>query len=269
MIYHQELLPNLIFISLSLLIAFFTYYKKQLTLAASITAFFTASILYLSGGELFFSCLMFFFFSSTLITKFGKMKRSDVEKIHEKKGRRDIYQVLANSGLAVVFAILFAFTQDLRFQIAVLVCIASATADTWASEIGIFSTKPPISILRLKPVLRGLSGGVSGLGMLASLGGALMIGLIYWIFQNPNVSMDLFLIIVSLGVLGGIVDSILGDLIQAKYLNIKTNTLTEKRLTHEQPNRLIKGFAWVNNDWINFMSIFVVNVVLFIGWILF
>ena len=56
--------------------------------------------------------------------------------------------------------------------------IASATADTWGTEIGYFSKSSPRLILSKMKVSRGTSGGITYLGTLGSIFGGFIIGLI-------------------------------------------------------------------------------------------
>ena len=56
--------------------------------------------------------------------------------------------------------------------------MATVTADTWATELGVLSTHAPRSITTMRPVAPGTSGGVTLLVLLASALGALLIGLI-------------------------------------------------------------------------------------------
>jgi uncharacterized membrane protein len=138
---------------------------------------------------------------------------------------------------------------------------AACNADTWASEIGILSKKAPISLITFKPVSPGLSGGVSPLGLLASLGGSALVALTYGLYQfaagNSGVLLWLQIGIITLGgLLGSILDSLLGAAIQAKYISLETGEITEKPTNNNQPNQLVSGFAFVNNDFVNFASSF-------------
>jgi uncharacterized protein (TIGR00297 family) len=253
-------LEHAIFICLSLGGAFFAYRRKSLRPSAAWGAFFLAVALYLAGGPLFFILLMVFFLSSTFLSRFKASLKDPIEaRIHAKSGARDIVQVGANGGAALIMAVPFAYSQNPAYLVAVAASFAACNADTWASEIGILSRKPPVSLITLKPVNPGLSGGVSGLGLLASLGGSAVVALTYGLFQFAagNSGMLLWMqigVITIGGLLGSIIDSLLGAAIQAKYISHETGQLTEKPSHNNKPNRLYSGLAFVNNDFVNFAS---------------
>ena len=56
-----------------------------------------------------------------------------------------------------------------------------------------------------------------------------------------------FLLILFWGILGSVIDSLLGVLFQAKYLN-------QGVLTDRPTNQLVGGFRFVSNDLVNFVS---------------
>lgn len=253
--YETSILWNSVFVLLSFVIAGLTYIKKSLTLPGAIVAFLVAAMLYLSGGALFFTGLMFFFFSSTLIGKVGKKHHQVINQIHQKSGSRDAIQVLANSGVAVFMAILFVWTGEERFQIAVMVSLAISTADTWGSELGVLSNKSPISILRWRKVQIGISGGITLLGTVASFLGATSIAILYGLFHLPSFEIGSLILIVIVGFLGSLLDSLLGDTMQSKYWDDENNRLTEKPINNGVKNRLIQGFSWMTNDVVNILSI--------------
>lgn len=178
--------------------------------------------------------------------------------MHAKGGTRDAAQVLSNGGAALLFALLACVLKSERFTVALCSALAACTADTWASEIGVFSRREPVSILTGRPVQKGLSGGVTALGLLSSLCGSALIAAVYAIFtiwrqDLATVYIGAFVVLLS-GFAGSIIDSILGDTVQAKYLNVKTGRLTEKPFTNGGRNRLVRGFAIVTNDMVNLLS---------------
>jgi uncharacterized membrane protein len=56
------------------------------------------------------------------------------------------------------------------------------------------------------------------------------------------------------GFIGAILDSILGASIQAQYRCALSGRLTERPATQGVRNALQRGFAWVGNDAVNFLS---------------
>lgn len=248
-----------LFILLSFFVAFFAYRRNSLTKAAALAAFILAAGLYLIGGPLFFILLMVFFFSSTFLSHFKEEVKEEIEKdLHEKTGKRDFVQVLANGGAAFTMAILYGLTQSENYALGVAIAFAACNADTWASEIGVLSKKAPISLITRKQVQRGMSGGVSLLGLLASFGGALLVALTYLLVRlaggfSVNFFSEIGLILIG-GSLGSLLDSILGETLQVKYRSRQTGILTEKAILAGEKNERIRGLAFVNNDFVNFAS---------------
>ncbi|WP_373482158.1 DUF92 domain-containing protein [Acetobacterium sp.] len=253
-------LEHVVYIFLALAVSVFALRRNALTFSAALGAFLLAVVLYLAGGPLFFILLMVFFFSSTFLSYFKASFKDSIEaRIHAKSGPRDIIQVVANGGAALIMAVPFVLSQNPAYLVAVAAAFAACNADTWASEIGILSRKAPVSLITLKPVNPGLSGGVSVLGLLASLGGAVVVALTYGLYQFGAGNSGLLLwsqigIITLGGVLGSILDSLMGAVIQAKYISHETGELTEKPDHNNKPNQLYSGITFVNNDFVNFAS---------------
>lgn len=226
------------------------------------------TIIFAVGSPLFWLILMAFFVSSTALGWVRSEKKEVFKTIHQKGNRRDLFQVLANGGMGTLMAILFGLTHDPAWALGFAVSFASSNADTWASELGVLSRKDPVSLLRLRSVPRGISGGVSLAGCAASLAGAILIALI---FAAENLYLRLLsggfvrvaAFVAAGGFLGSLLDSLLGGTLQAQYDSAAGSAklaqppllVTERAFTEEgAPNRLARGLAFVNNDVVNFAS---------------
>ena len=129
--------------------------------------------------------------------------------------------------------------------------MAESLSDSLASDIGVLSKRPPINILTFKKSIKGLSGNISLLGICLSLIGSLIISSIFYIFYHQFSS---FLAILLSGFLGTIVDSVLGSTIQVKYKCQKCLQITEREEHCQIKTKYYKGFKFINNDCVNFLS---------------
>ena len=247
-------------IILSLILAGLGFYKKAFTNIALLVAFLISFTMCYCGGYVAFCCLVLLFIITIVTDKIGKSKKKEIENNkHNKDNRRDVIQVLANLLIATIFIIMYKFTNTKIYLIAFFVSLAESAADTSASGIGILS-KYSYNILTFKKAEKGLSGNVSFIGFGASLLAAIIIGSLYYIYSN---SISEMLIIVSLGFIGAIIDSILGC-IQVKYKCTKCNMITEREFHCNKKTKYYKGIKYLNNDLVNFVSNISVCLILLI-----
>jgi uncharacterized protein (TIGR00297 family) len=214
--------------------------------------------IFVCGGPLFWVILMAFFVSSTALGFVGRKEKASLEKVHQKGGRRDMAQVLANGGVGCACAFLYKLSGNPAWALGFAVSFASSNADTWASELGVLSRREPVSLLTLRSVTRGVSGGVSLLGSAMALAGAVFIA---FLFALENLSLGIYpggflrvgVVVAVGGVVGSLLDSFLGATIQAQYQG--TESLTElKNASDGRPNRLVRGLPFINNDVVNLAS---------------
>jgi uncharacterized protein (TIGR00297 family) len=203
--------------------------------------------------------LISFFASSSLLSKVFAFRKQSVAANFAKGGRRDWAQVAANGGAAVL-ALMAAASGWLPIPLAWIAfnsSLATVTADTWATEVGVLSNTKPILITTGKSVPHGTSGGVSILGSGVALLGASMIGLFAWLLGVTSLS-SLPLIALA-GLLGSSIDSGMGATVQATFFCPKCQKETERHPLHYcgTETRLSRGLRWLDNDWVNFISSFV------------
>ncbi|MBN1337379.1 MAG: DUF92 domain-containing protein [Deltaproteobacteria bacterium] len=230
--------------------------RHSLTRTGAGVAFCLALGLQILGGFQFLVPLLAFFLSSTAITRYRKERKETIEKrLHARTGTRDWVQVVANGGPALLFALVHPWVPEPWGIVTVYTVFAACNSDTWASEIGVFSARPPVSIVRRVVVEKGLSGGVTPLGTAFALLGAGFVALFYGAMNLDDPRLGFHLAIVTgCGLLGSLVDSVLGDLVQAKYRSHKSGALTEKPVEDGIANEQVAGIAWIDNDVVNFVS---------------
>lgn len=217
------------------------------------------AVIFAFAGPAFWLILMAFFISSTALSSVGAARKEPLKRIHQKGSRRDAVQVLANGGVGAVCALLFRLTGSPAWAMGFAVSFASSNADTWASEVGELSRQAPVSILTFRRVPRGVSGGMTLLGTSMAAAGAVFIAAA---FTALNLAVRAvaggFLAVAGFvalgGFLGAVLDSLMGETIQAQYESAGSG-LTELDTGEDgAPNRLVRGLRFVTNDVVNFAS---------------
>ncbi len=200
---------------------------------------------------------MIFFITSSGLSRAFKNRKRGLDEKFSKGHERDAGQVFGNGGLATFFAALHAFyPESILPWIGFAVSLAAVNADTWATELGVLNPTQPRMITNLgKRVEKGTSGGISLFGTLASLLGAAVIALpaIYLSPVGP-LSLNYILLISLAGLAGSLFDSLLGATVQAMYYCPTDEKETEKHPLHTcgTPTVHIRGWEWLDNDWVNF-----------------
>jgi uncharacterized protein (TIGR00297 family) len=238
-------------------VALVSYRLSFLKLNGAVVTFLLGSIIFGFGGIKYTVPILVFFILSSLLSKAGRRRKTEMESSFEKSGVRDMYQVLANGGIAGILMILIFILQRDDWYPVYLVAVAAATADTWATEIGVFSGSRPRLITSFKQVAPGYSGAISILGSLAAVCGSAVILLsgLYFLRDYGQGQARLIWGVTGCGVLGSFIDSYIGATVQAQYQCQVCHKNTEKRIHCRQEANLISGKAWINNDWVNFLAI--------------
>ena len=221
----------------------------SLSRSGGAAAFFIGTIA-IAAGWGWGALLILYFVSSSLLSRMGasiKAQRSGA--IVEKAGARDATQVLANGGVFALSAIVQLIDPSTLWLAAGAGALALSAADTWGTEIGMLSRAAPRMITTWRVVPTGTLGGVSAIGLAASVIGALFVAAAAWLVQR-NVFLALA---VSLGGLSGaFIDSMFGALWQSRRFCAQCGSATE-RLTHDCGARTERagGLGWLDNDGVN------------------
>jgi uncharacterized protein (TIGR00297 family) len=224
--------------------------RGSLSTSGACAAVGVGTAVFAGGGPGWFAVLATFFVTSTLLGRVGAATKAQVKREFEKGDTRDAWQVLANGGVAAAAALAMAWRPEARWAAAFVAALATANADTWATELGVLSRGEPWSLVRLGRVPRGTSGAVSPLGMAAAFSGALAVALVAACSIAP--AGRTLLIGVGLGTLGALVDSLLGATVQARF-RCPTCAREAESERHHCGARCtpIGGLRWFGNDAVN------------------
>lgn len=243
---------------LSTVIGAVAYRRQSLDRSGWLGAIITGTLTFGFGGWTWGCVLIVFFVTSSALSHFRQAQKQRIagEKF-EKGGRRDLWQALANGGAGAALAVAYGLTGEPVMLLAAYVGImATVTADTWATEIGVLSPHPPRLITSGQIVPPGTSGGVTLYGLSASAGGAILIGAATLALAAVERGVWLPLLAPAAlvgGVAGSLFDSLLGATVQAMYLSPTGET--EKRTSRDgRAFPLVRGWRWMNNDMVNFLS---------------
>ncbi len=211
------------------------------------------------GGWNWFIILGFFFVVASAFTRYRSDEKAEVNREFAKGGIRDFWQVAANGALAALIAVINSFIPLNTAYFAFLGVVATALADTLATEIGVLSSNAYL-ITTLKKVEKGASGAISRLGVGVSFLGALSIGILAFILDGPFSASAIepaYLIVIPAvsGLLGALIDSFLGATVQLMYWCPKCRKQTEREI-HKcgSKTKYHKGWKAITNDTVNLIS---------------
>ncbi|XP_050537994.1 transmembrane protein 19 isoform X2 [Daktulosphaira vitifoliae] len=264
-----------------LFIAVFGYLKKSLNLSGALLGIFVGFVLTLSSYT-FLACLLTFFVTSSRATKFRSKAKKKLEDDFKEGGQRNWIQVLCNGGMATQLALLYILDVgcgelpidfNLKYRpswlaIGILGAFSSCNGDTWASELAtVLDSGLPILITTGKTVPKGTNGAVTPIGLLLSLLGGLVIGVANYLMLIYTVDSDLLaqsppqwpIIIIGAfaGLIGSVVDSVLGATMQYSGFNRDTGTIVEhpgKNIVH------ISGRRILDNHSVNLISSVIMGI---------
>ncbi|CBI28129.3 hypothetical protein AAG906_009519 [Vitis piasezkii] len=269
----------IIAILFSAAIAIRSFRRKSLDLSGAFAGFAVLTI-HFGVGYRYGAMLLAFFLTSSKLTKFGEEKKRLVDADFKEGGQRNWKQVLFNSGISAVLAlILWRLTgwQDKCLDSKESSLITSliggiighyscCNGDTWSSELGILSDSQPRLITTFKPVRKGTNGGVTKTGLLAATAAGGVIGLTFVLigFFTTKCASDVALkqlLVIPLsavaGLCGSLIDSLLGATLQySGFCSVRNKVVGKPGPTV----RKISGISILDNNGVNLVSILLTSM---------
>ncbi|KAJ9168411.1 hypothetical protein P3X46_019938 [Hevea brasiliensis] len=273
------LIQPLIAVLISSLIAIGAYRRKSLDLSGAVTGFLVMTI-HFAINYSFGAILLAFSFSSSEITKVGEEKKRRIDADFKEGGQRNWIQVLFNSGMSTVLAVVFwklSGLQDKCLDTKESTVITSliggiighyscSNGDTWSSELGVLSDAQPRLITTFKPVRKGTNGGVTMVGLVAAAAAGSVIGLTFVLFGfftrscEYDVALKQILVIplaAMAGLCGSLIDSLLGATLQfSGFCTVRNKVVGKPGPTVKK----ISGLNFLDNNAVNLVSILLTSL---------
>lgn len=211
-------LPTII---IGLLAGLAIYRLQILDLLGTVAAVMLGIIVGIFAGYEWLALLVVFILLGFLTTRYRYEYKESLGVAEGEQGKRSLRNVLANGLVPAVFAMLWFVNKETSFatmlKAGYIASVATVTGDTLSSEIGMLSKRKPLLITNLKPVPIGTHGGVSVLGEIGGLLGALAIGVTSYALGLASLQLSLAAAIFG-GVVGFHFDSILGAVLERRRL---------------------------------------------------
>ncbi len=203
---------------------YFAFRARTADLTGLFSAALVGIILVVFADVRWFIVMLAFFILGSAATKYKSNYKKRIGVEQSQSGARGYRNVFANGIVAAAAAVLFGVFQQPVFIVMYVGCVATAAADTLASEVGVTGGIPRL-ITTLKPVPIGTNGGVTVTGeVVAFLGGlavsvvALLLGII---------TTEMAVICTLAGFVGTNLDSLVGATLENRGFlgNAGTNLL--------------------------------------------
>ena len=208
---HQALLPTML---ATFCLALLARMIRGVTTGGAAAGFLVTSVLSLAGGPAMFASVVLVFALTYIATKFRRSRKKALA-IAERSAGRDAAQVFANLGAAALIAALALLRHSYPYlMVGSVAALAETTCDTVSSEAGKALEQNPRLIVSWQPVSAGTDGAISLPGTLLGILAAALLGV--QTVVTHIVTSKLALIAVCAGVIGMLLDSVLGATLERR-----------------------------------------------------
>lgn len=202
---------NWAYVFILFILGFFTYHRKSLDFLGSLVMVIMGIVIIFSAGPNWLFLIVLFLILCLIATRYAKKYKL---KLGQYEKTRTAKNVISNGVVAFMMAAFGGYY--MAFAGGFIGAIATATADTLASEVGILDE--PRLVTTFKKVAPGTDGAVSMLGTVSGICGATIIGFASYflgIIANPLAGI---LIAIISGTIGCFMDSFLGAVFERRNL---------------------------------------------------
>ncbi|HPH35462.1 MAG TPA: TIGR00297 family protein [Methanoregulaceae archaeon] len=217
---------DIVLIVAAVLIAFGFGYFSYRTRTADVSGLFSGAligiILIVFADIRWFLIMLAFFILGSVSTRYRYREKEKMGVEQKHGGARGYLNVFSNGVIAAASAVLWGVTANPLFAALFVGSVATAAADTMASEIGVTGGEPYM-ITTFSRVPAGTNGGVTILGETVAAAGAFIISVIA--FLLGVIPLPFVVVGTVAGFIGTNIDSLVGALIENKgvFGNAGTN----------------------------------------------
>jgi uncharacterized protein (TIGR00297 family) len=193
--------------------AFFAYRSRTADLSGLFSIALVGIILLVFATPRWLLVMIVFFILGSLATKYKYEYKKRIGVEQGQSGARGYKNVFANGIAATAAAVLFGVFQQPVFVVMYVGCVATAAADTLASEIGVTGGIPRL-ITTLKQVPIGTNGGVTFVGQSVALLGGLVVSVVACLLGI--ITLPMAAVCTLAGFIGTNIDSVVGATLENK-----------------------------------------------------
>jgi uncharacterized protein (TIGR00297 family) len=226
LIYELNYQANMILIVAAVIVAFGFGYFSYRTHTADVSGLFSGAligiILIVFADIRWFLVMLGFFIIGSVSTRYRFAEKKELGVEQAKGGARGYLNVFSNGAIAAAAAVLWGISHDPLFAALFVGSVATAAADTVASEIGVTGGEPYL-ITNLSRVPAGTNGGVTVLGELVAVIGAFFISVLAFLFGI--IPLPVVMAGTIAGFVGTNIDSLIGAVVENRgvFGNAGTN----------------------------------------------
>lgn len=230
-----------LFIFIIPFLAYLAFWKKTLTPDGAFGAALLGWVFLLNPEPIIVVFPATFFLIGSILSKLpGHVDESS---------NRDSVQVFSNGLVPAICFMLYFLMDENVFLIAGISGFAFALSDTSSSEIGVRMGGKHFSLSNGKPSPNGVSGAITFAGSFAGVLFSFLLGILAYLIISEFGWIE-SIIITFVGIMGNVVDSLIGSFFQAKCQSTEGELIDAE--TDCSP--LARGYKWIDNSMTNLLS---------------